>query len=133
MANKQSLRLLADGLKKLPVNYDGFDMDTFFTDHEGDQPGTVPRYISEEINVCGTSACAVGHGPTIPGLEAYPTETWTTYTTRVFGVGRFDDAFGYMFGARWSSIDNSVEGAIERIETYLASGIPQSYYNETED
>lgn len=125
MANNQNLRLLAEGLKKLPVNYQKFDMDSFYENLTGDT-----SLFVENINECGTSACAVGHGPTIKGLEAYRSETWREYTERVFGVTTFDETFTYLFGSEWANRDNTIDGAIDRIETYLHSGVPEDWYIE---
>lgn len=125
--NSANLLLLAERLDRLPKNYEHFDMQVY-TSADLD-PSKVTRKV---IHNCGTVACAVGHGPTIRGLEAKSTDLdWEDYCLRVFGIDFHSAAFDFMFGPDWSDLDNTPHGAAKRIRYYVANGIPspEDFYN----
>jgi hypothetical protein len=80
---------------------------------------------------CGTTACAVGWGPSvIPTIpEDYRLDTimgetprlcYLRYSERVF-LGTGDYRWHWMFSEYWESVDNTPEGAAFRID-YLLKG-----------
>lgn len=90
------------------------------------------RYFSNDISIstragiydptCGSIGCAIGHGPYagIPKID----EAWDEYAERVFGVESHPSCpthriFGWLFGSKWTDIDNTPEGAAKRIIYYL--------------
>jgi len=85
--------------------------------------------IPEIYKHCGTSACAVGHGP-LAGIPALPGETWVQYSIRVFGCGQGEGDnewinskdFDFMFGPSWSGLNNTAKGTARRIKYWLANG-----------
>ena len=114
--HKTNLLKLADYLDTLPDDYENFDMGEYMQDEYGE---TV--WIKEQNKpVCGTVACAVGHGPAA-GIRVYGDADWEAYADRVFGEIPYED-FQYMFGSEWSHYDNTPKGAAARIRTYVALG-----------
>lgn len=96
--HRDNLRKLADHLDALPADYEHFDM-AVYCDNEDDDDLTWPRNVTvEKLHACGTTACALGHGPTIPGCEAMVGETWNGYARRVFGIFEWSDEWDYAFG-----------------------------------
>ena len=118
----QNLRRLAAYLIALPEDYEEFDM-KWWTDDFGRLP---------QETMCGTVACAGGHGPRA-GIPSFPGEDWAEYICRAFvpnNPGRFVD---YIFGASWSEIDNTPQGAGKRILYALHNDLPTEdrFYDTT--
>ena len=119
--HRENLLKLAAYLETLPDDYEQFDMGEYMSERDGDWMD--PRSPDEQSKpVCGTVACAVGHGPAA-GIRIYGDHSWEDYSDRVFGEFE-DDYFGwdYMFGASWAYSDNTPKGAAARIRTYVALG-----------
>lgn len=116
--HKANLLKLADYLATLPDDYEQFDMSEYMAERDGE---TFDPYERSKP-VCGTVACAVGHGPAA-GIRIYGDLDWSDYADRVFGVFK-EDIFGwdYMFSSTWSETDNTPKGAAARIRTYVALG-----------
>lgn len=78
-------------------------------------------------HACGTSACAVGHGPSA-GLKPLLGERWISYSKRVF-IEFNDDtklaelAWEWCFSDEWSGVDNTALGASRRIDYLLEHGL----------
>lgn len=120
--NRQNLIALATYLKEFhETNLTGnqeleFSMDRFCDDAHQSMTET-----------CGTIGCAVGHGP-YAGIPKLGTETWTQYTSRVFGVASLTPAWEWMFAGIWAGIDNTPLGAAKRIWYYLEGNtIPKTF------
>lgn len=110
-----NLRKLADYLLTLPAEYPDFDMDSYVIgESSGDRA---------HVAVCGTAACAAGHGPNA-GVPPLPDETWEVYTDRAF----VDDAepWSWCFSAMWVDVDNTAHGAAKRILWLLEKGVPDN-------
>ena len=87
---RANLTKLADYLCNLPDDYQHFNMSYF-------------------VSECGTSACAVGHGPAA-GIPLKKDDNWLTYSYENFC---FSGAFWrYMFGSDWP---NCPKAAAHRI------------------
>lgn len=119
--HRENLLKLADYLDTLPDDYKQFDMSEYMLvrDGDGDYWETLDPYERSKP-VCGTVACAVGHGPAA-GIRLYGDLDWTDYAERVFGKMRCDD-FQYMFGPEWLCYDNTPKGAASRIRTFVSLG-----------
>ena len=96
------------------------------------------EHQAEVYNHCGTTACAVGHGP-LAGIPMLKGEEWGEYELRVFGVGQYkhQEAWGFMFSSFWDrdKLNNTAKGTAARIDYFLKQGdVPSefSYYNVTE-
>lgn len=83
----------------------------------------------KQKHACGTSACAVGWAPEVPGLPSIDipdgTHTfldWNRYCERELGISCNEDAWSYMFSEVWGAVDNSASGAGKRIKYYLENG-----------
>lgn len=119
--HKANLLKLADYLEKLPDDYEQFDMSEYMLTRDGDYwENFGPDERSKPV--CGTVACAVGHGPAA-GIRVYGDTDWADYADRVFGEFE-DDLFGwdYLFSRSWQYTDNTPKGAAARIRTYVALG-----------
>lgn len=124
--HKDNLLKLADYLATLPDDYEQFHMYAYMATSTG---GYWETFALEERSkpVCGTVACAVGHGPAA-GIRLYGDDCWESYADRVFGEMDNDD-FQYMFGSSWSDYDNTPKGASARIRTFVALGkAPQDWH-----
>ena len=117
--HKANLLKLADYLETLPDDYERFHMAEYMVARKG---GYWETFGPDEQPkpVCGTVACAVGHGPSA-GIRLYGDLDWTDYAERVFGPITMDD-FKYMFGSEWSCYDNTPKGAASRIRTFVNLG-----------
>jgi len=111
---RANLAKLAAYLRTLPVEYPDFAMSAFVQDGAGG--GHDKAYVP----VCGTAACAAGHGP-VAGIAPLDGETWLVYSRRAFATG---DEWQWCFDEDWSQIDNTAHGAAARIEYLLNTGLP---------
>lgn len=130
---RANLTKLADYLETLPKSYRHFDMSSFFNRGEFDYEDEV-RYALENGGVknCGTSACAIGHGPSagilMPRKMAVDgwQPNWYAYTQLFIGTFDFHTQrrrfFEFMFGGHWDNIDNHHYGAAARIRFVLDKG-----------
>jgi hypothetical protein len=120
--HRDNLLKLADYLDALPDDYEQFDMSEYMMERDDQHPAYWGTLSIEERSkpVCGTVACAVGHGPSA-GIRVYGDECWGSYADRVFGFLP-DDGFDYMFASGWSVDDNTPKGAAARIRTYVTLG-----------
>lgn len=122
--HKDNLLKLAAYLETLPDDYEQFDMRAYMMEPDGDDRRCWQSVdITEQSKpVCGTVACAVGHGPAA-GIRIYRDTDWEDYADRVFG--EFEEDFwgwDYMFCSEWAEHDNTPKGAAARIRTYVALG-----------
>lgn len=120
--HKDNLLKLADYLDALPADYKHFDMGSYYTYHgeeifpddsDEEKPGPY------DLNACGSSACAIGHGPNagipLQGDDYF----WSKYARRAFGVDESDYESGgnYMFGLNNS---NDPKAAAKRIREVVS-------------
>lgn len=70
-------------------------------------------------NICGTVACAAGHGP-MAGIRARESEVWYDYIHRVFiGDENSSSIYTFLFSQKWVVYDNTPNGAAARIRYFL--------------
>ena len=116
-----NLLKLANYLAALPEDYDHFDMSDYFSPRGW---RSIPLRMArpEMLNVCGTSACAAGHGPAA-GIEPEKGQTWYGYVVDKF-TGKDDGCIVYsnLFGGDWKFVDNTTKGAALRIYYFLENG-----------
>ena len=130
--NKKNLIILANHLTT--ISSVQFDM-TEFNDITRNDP-VHPRYLNNAY-YCPSVGCILGHAPTIKGFgfteddisEMTGYICWELYTKRVFDI---DDTtiWTWLFGAVWAKTDNTVRGAVKRIEYTIKNGLPHSYDDE---
>jgi hypothetical protein len=128
---RANLTNLAAHLKALPDDYGHFGMSTYanvMSDGYLETSCAWQKPVAIDINVCGTAACAVGHGPVI-GIEPLEGEDWTRYAARAFGATeeRYNLSFDWLFSGSWGDRDDTTKGAAFRIEYYLKHGIPKAF------
>lgn len=124
---RANLLKLADYLYALPENYDKFHMGTFATRKSEDElcgyREITPLKVLNELHVCGTTACAIGHGP-VCGIKPIPLDTgWDTYAGRAFGTEFGSRLFSLCFSDAWEEYDNTAKGAAQRIYFLLDNGL----------
>lgn len=131
---RANLAKLADYLAVL-VPPPGFDMGSWLQrensldeDDFNDEPHLCdldPKFYAE----CGTTACAIGHGPLagIPPTEAdynwesYCENNFTGDSANYISAGPI---FTWLFHSNWSWLDNTPEGAARRVRHFLEHGLP---------
>lgn len=130
---KKNLAKLADWLEDLD-NKDfptGFDMEHVM--HSEESGFTMERPALAEYGYCGTTACALGHGPAA-GVEPLADESWLEYRKRAFGtmqdVDDVDPLYDFLFCAMWTITDNTASGAVKRIRYALEHGIPDNFQDQ---
>lgn len=142
---RDNLLVLANFLERAvpPPNFDMSDFLNFqeseFNEGDYDSEDYIPNIdkpsvvaIPEIYNYCGTTACAVGHGP-LAGIPPTKNETWSEYSIRNFGAGWNTDEenkqhlFEWCFSGGWNYKDNTPYGAAARIKWFLELGIPDDY------
>lgn len=132
MNNEQraNLKMLADYLSKLPRNYKKFNIHNYYrVDNKNLSYGSVLDYR------CGTSACAVGHGPAagikinfIPNSHS-SVSSWNDYCEAAFGVECLSREYYWLFSEVFWPNSNHFDAA-KRINQFLSSGVPDSFDHE---
>jgi len=109
-------------MKSLPDDYGHFDMGQYWSAKliVGEGLLAVDSYqVSSPITTCGTFACLLGHAPQAGINVSKGVEHWNDYCYKRFGITSQYDGWNYLFSNRWTKYDNSIEGAIKRMEIYL--------------
>lgn len=120
-----NLYTLAEFLETLPPDYGNFEMKVFLRHRNGGGNNyiTEKSILVQEQNVCGTVACAIGHGPTAGIAPSKNREDWWVYAKDKF-TNHNNEVFEWCFGADWSYYDNTPHGAAARIRYMLSNGVP---------
>lgn len=105
---RANLAKLADYLDALPADYRCFEMHSYHSDAVYPSSASVPE--------CGTTACAVGHGPAA-GFPATRYENWDEYRIRLFGPGSIfvPGAAQYMFSPLNPNDPHAAAGRIRKV------------------
>ena len=143
---EKNLKELAAYLRKFTVlpKVPLFDMTSFYN----------PQYEEDDVGVCATAACAVGHYAIMRGWDAsengakpknpskeYLAEytgmhgdlkrmSWCDFCTEEIGVEAISDdtsVFDWLFGSDWDEVDNTPTGAAKRIDYFLEFGVPEKF------
>lgn len=142
--HRRNLKKLASYLGKLPDDYKHFYMGSFArvqprhglvtseyvpSDVYRPWPGEIFNFLNKPA--CGTVACAAGHAP-MAGINPKPGESWTEYVKRTlvdYDASPFaNDVFTWLFDEKWADVDNTVQGAAERIRWFLHhESVPEDY------
>lgn len=130
---RDNLLILAQHLDSLPTRYSRFDMRAFHF-----LPGMTrgspivhmtigPLEVPGEGEGCGTAGCCLGHGPWAGIMPDEGDYSWAVYSFTKFGVknGGIEDA--WLFGALWTEVDNTHQGAAARIRYFLDDGVPERF------
>lgn len=119
--NIENLKILADYLAALPKDYEHFDMGVFCKEEDSISKRARELEPEEAKNVCGSSMCAVGHGPNA-GLEPQKSESWIEYAERTFGRYWWDRTMQWCFSGGWDGSFPSIDHAIDRLCFVVKSG-----------
>ena len=115
-----NLERLAAFLENYEEDHSNVYMAVFFMTPKGQEPE--PDEVTAESYVCGTSACALGHG-ILAGIPAEEGESWFGYAERQFGLEAGAPAWEFLFGGEHV---NSAKAAAARINYFLKWGWPSS-------
>jgi len=74
---------------------------------------------------CGTSGCAIGHGP-FAGIIKAKDEGFAVYGHRCF-IEHYSKEWEWCFSSNWKYIDNSAKGAAKRIYMFLDGKMPDDF------
>lgn len=87
------------------------------------------RLIEDRYNICGTTGCIIGHAVSLNrGLMDMLVKQANTYNFhRLYarwsvlftGVDSESNEWYFMFSGRWQWYDNTIEGAIDRIQAVI--------------
>lgn len=133
--HRNNLQKLATYLKALPEGYEHFHMGTYFQDRGDEYSGQCPSELeTQSYTRCGTIACAAGHGPAAGVIATIDGCSWDEYILEEFGVewrcNSGDANWSYLFAWNWELFDNTPQGAGERIEYFLANGVPEGFIQD---
>lgn len=87
---------------------------------------------------CGTVGCVLGWSPFVKGLEPIEDDyvrsfgkhvDFLAYSDRVFNIEAGSNIWNFLFSANWKSINNTTEGAINRL-TYVIDNFDSIEYFE---
>ncbi len=125
--NIDNLAILANYLESLPADYGHFDMGHFSKDEYGEE---LPPAVIE--HTCGTSMCAVGHGPNAGFAPISDEDDWSDYAERVFGEHWDSANMQWCFSGRWDGTQDTVAEAVNRLRYVVENGsAPASFKYET--
>ena len=136
---RANLDKLATYLENLPADYKHFGMWEYFNPGANTESEII-EYVTnpnKQVHECGTSACALGHGPAA-GISFHPKDfgaygepNWDTYSERFCGISDDNetyDTWDWLFGSEWSAYDDTHQGAAARIRFILAGNkIPNRF------
>ena len=130
--HKKNLVLALDILEKNKdrIKKEEFKMSYFFAKNTSFGFTPTPFYNK---NSCGTISCACGHIirnaeddliPTVGDFSYKGNLSMDNWGERVFGPDFWWDwqHFGYLFSGSWKDYDNTLEGVIDRMESYILNG-----------
>ena len=152
--NHENLEKLASYLENLPEDYQHFGMQTYVTPTD---MAALKKYAENNggVHTCGTSACALGHGPAagilFPDDDKFWERTQSAYLFDEKGTPQWVDGpfrlpnwdaycfefflpednnhelWSWCFGPSWSRIDDTPKGAAARIRYFLAKDVPHDF------
>lgn len=123
---RSNLRKLAEGLRRFaedPKPPFGFSMEKF---QELGGKNISLGQLEVKNTPCGTVTCAAGLGPYLGIHPEDSVSNWVEYTEKCFVGEDHPELFDWLFASEWARVDNTRLGAAQRIEWYLANGIPDN-------
>lgn len=125
----RNFNLLATYMGNLPASYTHFDMESYFHDPrlrlatEQDEMVHSHDLIQPVEGMCG---CLLGHSAAA-GIPITPSQygNWHEFALDAFGVSGRE--YDYLFGGEWYVEDNTVAGALRRIDTFVTGGVPKDF------
>ncbi len=111
---------MADYIRTVPQSQ--FDMSVF-------------RQGAEVTHECQSVACVIGHCtildknplPIDKDVDLIDFEQWSISFT---GLQTYDIQWSWCFHSEWCLIDNTPQGACDRIEWLLKQGLPEDWYEQ---
>ena len=128
--NKRRLLRLAKHLETVPQRY--FDMASYrrkYGDKEMLRIYPSSEDLASDWRDCGAVGCALGHAPEVGGVFTPKSqEKWGDYCERVFGINLNSNEWDWMFAGIWDAVDNTPQGAAQRIRWLVKHGLPTDMY-----
>lgn len=134
--NRKNLKILAKKLET--VNPEHFDITVYNKTYES-------RFVKvKDIDFsCNTCGCVLGHAATFPEFKIteqdiyefmndYPF-AWQKFTEKYFGIEVDSFVWTWLFSTDWSEVDNTLQGAIRRINYFIQNGMPENFIRDFDD
>lgn len=91
-----------------------------------------PKQLIDMANsfkgACGTAVCAMGEAALIFPKEALESQSgFWSLGYDLFGLNQHSAEWIWIFESEWEGVDNSREGAAQRIRWLLANGLPEDH------
>lgn len=125
---RTKLRKLANYLLSLPEDYEKFDMGSFM-DVEYGNKSSIGSINKNTLHTCGTSACALGHAPSIFRVPKDCVDWWGL-ADYLFGLEDESEEWMWCFSGGWDQVDNTHIGAAKRILWLLDKGLTEDWYGQ---
>jgi len=85
-------------------------------------PKELIEKFKKDKNLCGTTCCFLGTGPTLGIGKGYINSvSWGKYSIKAFGV---NEGWSFLFSSHWP---DSIEQCAARMMIFLDSGEPQNF------
>ena len=108
--NIKNLKILRNWLAAGNIKQEQFDMEFY-------RSGEVNLEFLNKKN-CGTLGCVLGWCPFIPKFSKYRATSFRYLADELFNVS--SSVWSFLFGSEWADHDNTLEGAIARIDIVIA-------------
>jgi len=120
--NKENLLRMAKHLKNVPRKL--FSMEMFrYCDNSGDM-----------IPECNSVGCIIGHCVILDEWEEVPKVfgviDFLQWSEKFTGILSLSPEWHWCFSGKWSTVDNTVDGAIARIIWLLENGLPENWHKQ---
>ena len=99
LINRKNFAILALYLWETDIPKEKFDMSHYCYSEDKESEVDLRQALEEYKNDCGTSACALGHGP-IAGIKPRITSSWSGYCRDNF-VSDNSQVWEFCFGPKW--------------------------------
>jgi hypothetical protein len=110
--NIKNLKILRDWLAAGNIKQEQFDMERY---RNGENS---LRYINKDN--CGTVGCILGWCPFIPEFSNYKSTSFGFLTEELLDIEHLSNKWNFLFSGEWVDYDNTIEGAIARIDIVIA-------------
>ena len=110
--NIKNLKILRNWLEAGNIKQEQFSMGLY---RSGEN---ILPYMNEDN--CGTVGCLLGWCPFIPEFSNYESVSFGFLAEEFFEITFRGDAWEFIFSEEWADHDNTLEGAIARLDVVIA-------------
>ena len=108
--NIENLKILRNWLAAGNITQKQFDMELYRSGEDN------LEFLNKKN--CGTVGCVVGWCPFIPEFSNYRATSFSLLAKELFNVSTH--VWSFLFSGEWVDCDNTIEGAIARLEIVIA-------------